>query len=212
MATFPNTNVLDNFNRNNEGPPPSAFWRTVDANGFKVLSNTCSANAASADNIWGQQFGPDCEAYFTVTTKPSNAAGLLLAIRADSLLTNAYAITLIPSAGTDSIKFSKIINNVETIFTTFSQEVTVNDGLGIQCAGSSITAWYRSGLNGLWTLLGTQIDTTFTGIGYIGIYTDTSGAAIDDFGGGSLNVIRKTLTPNGTRIGSRQTVGAYGDN
>lgn len=83
------------------------------------------------------------------------------------------------------------------------------DSIGLSCVGNRISGYYKS-VSGAWTLLGSVIDSTYPNSGYIGFSsTEAATVAIDNFGGGSLNVIRKSLTSLGSRIGSRQ---AHGDN
>ena len=44
---FPTTGILDDFNRGNEGPPPSANWTTL-VQGHKVVSNACTSNSTAS--------------------------------------------------------------------------------------------------------------------------------------------------------------------
>lgn len=74
VLTFPNTPVIDNFNRPNEGPPPSPNWTNDGdyAGQWKVSSNTCvpDGTVGGSENEWNSTiFGPDCEVYLTLATK-----------------------------------------------------------------------------------------------------------------------------------------------
>lgn len=69
---FPTTPILDNFNRGDEGPPPSANWTTVtwSDGGLKVLSNAAVPEATTTGDYiiyWNAStFGPNLEARFTI--------------------------------------------------------------------------------------------------------------------------------------------------
>ena len=58
---FPNTPVLDNFNRANEGPPPSANWVgwIMAASNLIVYTNVCACNVAgNGDAGWDTNLRP----------------------------------------------------------------------------------------------------------------------------------------------------------
>jgi hypothetical protein len=75
MMTFPTTPILDDFNRANEGPPPSANWSAYHASwgfgdGLEVVSNQCKGNSYNLCGDWWsvETFGSDCEVYVTIAT------------------------------------------------------------------------------------------------------------------------------------------------
>ena len=78
--TFPTTPILDNFNRADEGPPPSDKWHTAN-DGLAVVSNqaTATQNDDYGWNNWEDEyFGEDTEMYFTIVTKPATDRGFRL--------------------------------------------------------------------------------------------------------------------------------------
>src|SRR5436189_297727 len=61
---FPTTNILDDFNRSNQGPPPSSNWVSDGSpDGWKVLSNQATPSVDGyAHDVWERDtFGPDSE-------------------------------------------------------------------------------------------------------------------------------------------------------
>jgi hypothetical protein len=62
---FPSTPILDDFNRSNEGPPPSSNWTSI-YNGHVVASNHIRGYVYNDNNVsmWNAStFGPNIEAY-----------------------------------------------------------------------------------------------------------------------------------------------------
>lgn len=194
---FPNTPILDNFTRADQGPQPSSQW-TSNGDGLKVSSNTCVASAsAGASDYWNPtQFSVDCEVYCKISTKATILNDYIALFLRGTPAGDFYS----PSTwycvkykentvGTDTIT---IENDSGTALATFDQEVSSGDSIGLSAIGTILTAYYKSGA-GAWTVLGTYDisgdATKYLNAGYIGaaIYytlTDT-GLAIDDFGGGS---------------------------
>ena len=66
---FPESSILDNFNRGDEGPPLSANWTEAGyaAAGLKVDTNEAAPETAgSCIEYWNPAtFGPACECYVT---------------------------------------------------------------------------------------------------------------------------------------------------
>ena len=85
---FPATGILDNFNRANEGPPPSASWTTDNdslPNGLQVISNQCGSPAAQGMGaIWNTSFADNQDAYCTLKVLPTSAQSLELILRLQS--------------------------------------------------------------------------------------------------------------------------------
>jgi hypothetical protein len=193
FASFPTTPILDNFNRANEGPPPSANWTSFHTFiAGKVSSNTCIVNGASTAQYWNPKvFIPDEEVYMKISTKPANGnvARLCLRIQGANLATeDGYQLHFAADAGTDIITIRKVSSGTSSVLLTISpaQEVSSGDSLGFSAVGSTLTAWYKSG-SGAWVSLGSTTDSSFPSGGYIGMYLPNDAAVvIDDFGGGEV--------------------------
>lgn len=68
---FPQRGISDDFNRANQGPPPSASWVTIVA-GYKVDTNQLRTSASSDQGMyWNTTDGPSCERYITLAALPS---------------------------------------------------------------------------------------------------------------------------------------------
>jgi len=86
MAFGDSASLLDNFNRTNEGPPPSSSWTRSGwaGDGLKVVSNELQPNNmnTSCANYWNPAtFGADCEVYATITDIDSTVSSINVQLR-----------------------------------------------------------------------------------------------------------------------------------
>jgi hypothetical protein len=194
---FPQNAVLDDFNRANQGPPPSTNWSIlhngVDAG--KVVSNQWAANGNPSCGYWNPtSFGPDQEVYCSLPVRASDGQRFDLNARVQGTLAsqNGYVLRLNPAAGAanDAITIRRITNGSTTTLKSFTQEVSNGDGLGLTAIGSVLTALYKPS-GGAWGILGsydTVNDATkYTAGGFIGFECNLdSSIRMDDFGGGNV--------------------------
>lgn len=188
--SFPQSSILDNFNRANTGPPPSSNWTTgVDGSSgsFTVTSNEAKAtNAGHSSAYWNvSNFGPDVEAYITIgsTEGPSR-----LHFRIQGEGTGTWdGYTLLAYTPTNELYIYRVDNGSQTqLGAAISQTINSGDSFGISMEGSTITIYYKTS-GGSWTSVGTRNDSTYSGAGKIGISTfDSSSITLDDFGGGTI--------------------------
>jgi hypothetical protein len=61
-----------------------------------------------------------------------------------------------------------------------SQELAVGDVLLLRVTGSTLEAWLRSGI--VWSRLGSVVDSTYSGAGYVGVGIRGKTGRLDDFG------------------------------
>lgn len=192
---FPSTSVLDNFTGTNgtDLPVYSANWQSAPAGGvnLEIQSNAATGTAAASNNTnsWATDFGPDCEIYVTITTKPADGNILLLVARGvqtTSLGTiDGYCLRFAPASGTDSLIIQRIDNGAQSnLVAPISQEVSNGDSLGLEIVGNTLTAYYKPS-GGAWTSVGTVTDSTYTAAGKIGMLTSSNTIRLDDFGGGT---------------------------
>ena len=195
QSGFPTTSMLDNFNRANGAIGSS--WTGQNDSSFTISSNQLAINSSGLDSFaaWSPaSFGADQEAYVTLTQLSASGLeqGLLLKTAADA--SAALKVVYVASA------------NVVRVFTFTSAQgwaqrgldisVTFNNGdqFGARAKSSGDVEVYRNG-----SLLGTVSVTAWTpysGGGYIGLwYANTSGAIVDDFGGGNVSA---SATPTNT--------------
>jgi hypothetical protein len=192
---FPTTSVLDNFTGTNgtDLPVYSANWQATPTGGsaLEIQDNAATGTSAGGNNSnsWVTDYGPDCEVYVTINTKPADGNVILLfarGLQTTSLLTvDGYVLRFVQNAGTDTFVIQRITNGAATsLSSTFNQEVTNGDSIGLEIVGNTLTAYYKSG-GGAWTSLGSTTDSTYTGAGKLGILTSSTGVRLDDFGGGT---------------------------
>jgi parallel beta-helix repeat protein len=196
--SFPTTQVLDNFNRANTGPPPSSGWSQgisdfTAGEGLQVSSNTIIRKPTGSyrqDDYWNAStFGPDSEAYVTVTNAVTNDE-LALFLRANNIgsgTSDAY-ILYVGLTGGSNWSLGRIDNGSNTALgSAFSQAISNGDSIGVSMRGSRLTAWYKPSA-GSWTALATRNDNTYTSTGYIGLQmANSGGTTADNFGGGTTS-------------------------
>jgi hypothetical protein len=202
---FPSTGILDNFNRADESP--ATGWTHL-FNSFAIVSNQlASAVVASVLSYYSAStYGPDCEGYYTVATKPpvggSTAVLARLVDVGTAFTADGYLVKFdnVTGGANDVWAIQRVDNGAATTLgATFTQEVSNGDAIGIECIGSSISALYKPS-GGSWTTLATRTDSTYTAAGYLGAssVSDTSNR-IEDFGGGT-RVISFAFPPASRRI------------
>ena len=187
----PTTPVLDNFNRSN-GPagPNWSLLRPTGVTAMKISNNAAvdSSTSAFAWDYWNPSpFGPDSEAYATIT-----AWGTSDTIRIGARITGAGTTSasgyFVAISSTGSWSILRIDHGPSTTLATGpTQPVAAGDQIGIRIVGATITALHWTP-NGGWVqvlIYDTSTDTTrYTAPGYLAIEFKTS--TIDNFGGGSI--------------------------
>lgn len=195
---FPTTGILDDFNRANEGPPPSASWVSTgiyDATpGVSVVSNTLADSGTFVGGAWGTQFGPDSEIFLTVTTLMDDGLELRLWLRGqqigNSTTVDGYFIIFNRQDVLPGIRYRFIRedNGTGTQLGAFVDDTSgvlaTGTKFGVDMSGSTITGYANR--SGSWTTVDTRTDTTYSASGYIGLSTSSSAGRYDDFGGGTI--------------------------
>ncbi|MEP7224815.1 MAG: hypothetical protein ABI783_07650 [Actinomycetota bacterium] len=75
----------------------------------------------------------------------------------------------------DRVDNGTIVNRL-----TISQELAVGDVILLRVKGSTLEAWLRSGT--IWSRLGSVVDSTYAGAGYVGVGIRGKTGRLDDFG------------------------------
>jgi hypothetical protein len=187
---FPTTSVLDDFNRANEGPPPSASWTnsagTAGLAGLQVVSSTLqnSGSFEQREDYWNvTTFGPDSEVYVTVTTVGITSFRLYLRLQTPGTAgTDGYLAYFASTA-----VFIYRIDNTSLTQQGASVSLTLAGGesYGFEIIGSDMNVYKKSG--GSWgTTLATRTEATYSAAGNIAIGTDAQNWVLDDFGGGTV--------------------------
>ncbi len=199
---FPTTGILDNFDRANEGPPPSADWTDIQ-NGLKVVDNEVIGDAAATNYNWSgyeTQYGPNCEAYFTLTDiVTTGGEGVFARLTTLVLATvDGYA------AWYDSASGLKLYRVDDGGFTQLGDTVAFaganGDKIGIEIIGTTIKCYVDDGGAG-WVEMDSEVEGTYTSAGYLGIRIYGSGDEGDDFGGGTIAAPPPEGQPSIRRLG-----------
>ena len=201
--TFPLTEIIDNFDRANEGPPPSANW-TNWINGLKVVGNQIKGNLAGVDNFSGwnaSQFGPDVEVFMTI--HQTEAGQFYVCARYNLAGTNGYF--LMADSNSNVVKYGKVVGGTPSqLGSDISVTVSEGDSYGLSIIGDKLQA-YKKPSGGNWAALGSGItDSTYSAAGYIGAGVYGNVDAADDFGGGTIGEIigYETIGANNATLSS----------
>lgn len=200
---FPTTGVLDDFNRANVGPPPSANWTSSVGSGHKVASNVMVGQATGAQrgSYWSAaSFGGAQEAYGQVTVKLNNNNDMSFELRISSpgASQSCYRVTMWQRTGNDEFNAYRVVSGTQTgIGSTYvpGVEFAANDWWGARVyaiSGGTRIEVYHKPSAGSWGLL-TYWDDLSSPInasgGYIGVKNWQSAATsmgLNDFGGGTV--------------------------
>ena len=197
---FPTTAVLDTFTGADESPITTNWTCPLFSGelGYNRLSNAIAPSALGqfSNGYYDiATFGTDSEAWVTITTMGAATDHLTLyaaMINAGAAALDGYAVRMICAAGAETVRLLRYDDGSSTTLGAdiTSESFVDGDGLGVQRVGSDVTAWRRSG--GVWSLIGTRTDATYTHTGHIGLQffaaTPPSTFVLDDFGGGGGGV------------------------
>jgi hypothetical protein len=185
------TAILDNFNRANEIPIAGNWSSPLRPTDTKpsLISNQMNANSNPSARAWwnASQFGPDCEAYVTITYKPPTGDCISVMARTSNVglsTFSGYWGEACTASGADTWTLYRFDSGSFTqIGTTGTSEFAVGDGIGIEAIGSAIKLYQRT--SGVWTVRTSATDTTYNTAGYIATGGDSASQTLDDFGGGN---------------------------
>lgn len=185
---FPQTPIVDTFNRADTGPPLSAAWENGfgDA-GLKVVSNQAAGDDATSNQALevtaGRVKTASSEAYVTVATKPSDDAGEHVDVGIVTSAGVGYILQLFPQAVGDAFVLLRSGSTVLTLI----KDIAAGDSIGLRQRGNEITVWHKVAADPTWVQVGGYLDAsplTDTGRGlYLGA-TDTT-SRLDDVSGGN---------------------------
>lgn len=191
---FPTNAVLDNFNRANEGPPPSTSWTNFIGSGSQVVSNAWAPSANSGDNgsYWNPQtFGPDCEVYMTGATLSTSYMDSYLRLADFGAGGDGYSCAI--NGSTQLATYYRLDNGVYTQLGSTMSIGGITDGIAFGGTATGFTIQHyikRSGSN--WTTSAPRFDSTYLAAGNIGVTGGLTTQRGDDFGGGAVQAIVRT--------------------
>ena len=196
---FPSTSLLDSFNRANGAPGTN--W-SGSTSGYAIASNRLDVGSGGA-LFWTSQFGPDQEAFVTLTTIDANGSEQNLLLKSQSRTSwNSGVIEVGYSAANKRIQVWTYSPAQGWVQRGANISVTLVNGdiLGARARSNGTVEVYRNGI-----LLGTRDVSAWTysaNGGYIGIWFYRSNRAfVDNFGGGTITLpptATSTVTPSAT--------------
>lgn len=187
---FPTTGLLDDFNRADEGPPPSASWSNIGTDGIQVISNEVGSNGSGfRRSVFDTTFGPDCEVFVTITVKPGAPQGFAIYLRnketGDTATWDGYKLQLQDQSGTDKWEIYRIDNGAKTkLGSTLTLEFNVSDRFGLEAIGSTLKAYHDTGTG--FSEVMSRTDSTYGAAGTIGAGQRDITGRFDDFSGGEV--------------------------
>ena len=192
---FPSTVVLDTFNRANGAP--GSNWSGATS-GYAISSNRLDVGSGGA-LFWTSQFGPDQEAFITLTTIDSTGTRQNILLKSQSRTSwNSGVIEVAYSAVNKRIQVWTYSSAQGWVQRGANISVTMVNGdtFGARARANGMVEVYRNGV-----LLATRDASAWTYAGnggYIGIWFYRSNKAfVDNFGGGTI-VFPPTATPTPT--------------
>ena len=196
---FPNTPILDNFNRPNEGSPGGQNWvASLDSNfsghiGITVKNNQAVGinTSSSHSSVWTTWFPQDQEAYFTYTGTPGTHACMGPSVRVKNstdLASTQYLLFFCQETLGSNVSNANIWRRANGQWTqlthdNFSKDIHSGDQIGLRAVGNKIEGF----LNG--QVVTSVVDSNpVLGGGYIQLYVgDDVGHTADNFGGGEVS-------------------------
>jgi hypothetical protein len=180
---------LDNFNRANGGA--GANWSLIRPSGFAALNVSANQAVDSSASLFtwdfwnAATFGPDSEAYATVTAVGSDA--IRIGARVTNGGTTSHSGYYVAISGTGGWSILRIDAGASTtLITGPTQTLAAGDKIAIRIVGSVITALHFSAGN--WqqvTSYDTAADSTkYSAAGRLAL--EFRNSTLDDFGGGSI--------------------------
>lgn len=186
LAEFPATGILDNYNRANEGPPPSANYVTpLGQGGLKVLSNACGTDVPvnSGMAMWSQLFNADQEVHIRVKNLVVSQS-FIIVVRNQSAtewIESYWAEFTNGTPATVSVfKFADSVTTVLVNAAALGANLIIGMQLGLRIVSSVLTVWRGS------SQVVSVPDFSITGSGRIAVKVSHDGMDFDDLGGGSL--------------------------
>lgn len=192
-GSFPTTPILDNFNRTNEGPPPSASWANSLNYGLKVVGNQMvqAQTNALCDSRYLTSYGQEAEVYVDLV---SSVAGLSnqefwLFTGLDYLGGTSFYAIFDLTGPVVKLYDSGAFKSLKSF--TFG----VGDSVGLQITGTSnpvFHVWHKPS-GGSWTEVHTYTYTGGTSRAGLLAITSWGTNVFDNFGGG--DVVGPVSTP-----------------
>jgi hypothetical protein len=186
---FPLTGILDDFNRTNQGPPPSSNWDIVQV-GHSVYNNEAiGTEATDILSAWKVAAWKNLEGYMTIKSDPDLGVFSIYILQDYKTveLADGYEVWFDTRTGYDVLHMCRVDKLKETQLGELIDisDIQTGDSIGFRLRDGKLMAyWKQSGSS--WTLLGTRYDATYSGPFYLVPETWSATSTFDDFGGGDI--------------------------
>jgi len=167
-------------------------WAAVDTAVTSYLQRVSNAASGAASGFgkvsyWTPaNFGPNLEAYLTITNTASSA-GIVFRIQGEGGTNTWDGYYAYSSA--NAFDVVRVDNNVATSLLGvpgITPNWAAGDKIGVSVTGSSITVWrLRAADPSAWKLLGRVVDATYASAGKIGVLASGTAVRVDDFFAGT---------------------------
>ena len=195
IMAFGDTGILDDFNRSDEGPPPSSDWTVFLLDGHEVVSNQLEQGSSQTQgSYWNvETFGPDCEVFITYADRRigNPYPSVALRITDPGSTWEGYGIQWHRTGTTLTVsRYDDGSGTQLGADITAPSNPADGDKWGASMTGDTITVYTDTGSG--WESEGTRVEDTYDAAGYIGFFSYDNGAnrnSFDDFGGGTLAAV-----------------------
>lgn len=208
MAQF-----YDTFNRADEGPPPSSNWMTpVGMAGCVVSGNQLAPdpNEGGAGRcVTVAQFGPDCQATLTITTRPTsnvnNRISIFVRATDQSGYPTGYSVRAERNPDTGDHYITLYEGNDSMGYANIDWQD--GDAIQVRALGSTIEARYKPAM-GSWSTVVSAEGYSYWLAGYAFIYIDTADVAtrLDDFAAEDVSLINAPVDLEAHLAGNEVTL------
>lgn len=215
---FPATATLDDFNRGNEGPPPSSSWSSRPlissgtTGGLRVTSNTARPSGTTNMYYEGWLHGASydtarglVECWCILGARDREFFRLWMHLQNPGVdgATDGYHLEWDYGSSGDIVSLFRTDNDASTVLGAgIALPLVAGDGLGFSHDGTTFTVFHYASTAGgdirNWRAIDSRSDSTYTS-GYLGLgmnYAGNAGStlAIDAIGGGEAVVTPPAVT------------------
>jgi len=181
--------LVSDFTGADENPlSEGGNWANLNtsSNPFKRLSNAAGASVNLANNAsyWTPgNFGPNLEAYVTLTTLTAGTAGMAFRIQGEggAATWDGY----IAVAANSGITIYRVLDGALTVIGSDSTAFVSGDKIGVSITGTLITTWRQASGSAAWVQCVQAADATYSAAGKIGLFATRTANALDDFFAGT---------------------------
>lgn len=182
---FPETGILDDFNRGDEGPPMTDW--TDQQSGLEVFSNQTRSDSGGSRSFYtANTYGPNSECYATADIT-SGSWGVW--VRVKEIGANYDGYEGYAQEATNEVELYRID---DAGFTELGSGVAFTwangDSLGMDIIGDALKVYVNDGGAG-WVEKRSETDATYGAAGYTGLFLSDTTIRVDDFGGGTIGAV-----------------------